>query len=158
MLDLEDIAEGIGRRERDRRGPDQRGIEQDDGEHHPRQVPEPLPSRAATVPPSTKWPKSGVPAKAKAVTITGPRRPGSPQTPDPGVSPLVGHPAGGEPLVDNVELLEDDCQGATVVPTMAMMSSRALEFNPPLTCGTRASRTMGPRVGWLVEHRARRGS
>src|ERR1039458_2151596 len=44
---------------------------------------------------------------------------------------------------------KNNCQGATVVPTMAMMSSTEVELKPPLTPGTVSPCRNGPALGWL---------
>ena len=53
-----------------------------------------------------------------------------------GVGALVADEPGRDPLVDDVGLLEEQLPGATVVPTIAMMSSTAVEFAPPCMPGT----------------------
>src|ERR1019366_5497108 len=43
---------------------------------------------------------------------------------------------------------KNNCQGATVVPTMAMMSSTAADDTPPLILGTTKFRPMVAQRGW----------
>ena len=48
---------------------------------------------------------------------------------------------------------KNSCQGATVVPTMAMISSTDLEVNPPSTPGVTNPLKNGPAGGWLRKAR-----
>ncbi len=43
---------------------------------------------------------------------------------------------------------KNSCQGATVVPTMAMMSRTAADDTPPLIPGTTKLRPIVPQWGW----------
>ena len=43
---------------------------------------------------------------------------------------------------------KNSCQGATVVPTMAMIKSTAVEVIPPGRPGSTNPRTIGPAWGW----------
>ncbi len=44
---------------------------------------------------------------------------------------------------------KNNCQGATVVPMMAMMSRTDVDVKPPLTPGTVRPCKKGPVLGWL---------
>ncbi len=43
---------------------------------------------------------------------------------------------------------KNNCHGATVVPTMAMMSRTEVELNPPATPGITKCLSTGPAWGW----------
>ena len=44
---------------------------------------------------------------------------------------------------------KNSCQGATVVPTMAMIRSIEVELKPPATPGVTEALRIGPTCGWL---------
>ena len=48
---------------------------------------------------------------------------------------------------------KNSCHGATVVPTMAMIKSTALEVTPPRTEGTTRWNATAPALGWDITSR-----
>jgi len=60
------------------------------------------------------------------------------------VGAFVADEPGGDALVDDVGLLEEQLPGATVVPTMAMMTRIASDLTPPWMPGTSICRTVAP--------------
>src|SRR5437899_7750558 len=52
-------------------------------------------------------------------------------------------------LATTFDYWKNICQGATVVTTMAMMSSAAFEVNPPYTPGVKNPWSTPPGLGWL---------
>ena len=47
---------------------------------------------------------------------------------------------------------KNSCHGATVVPTIAMISSTEVELAPPWIPGTKKSWAIGPTRGWAMKN------
>ncbi len=107
MVQAEDIAERVRRRERHGTGADNRGVQQHDGKERPEQTPAVLIEPPCDRPRIRELAGQGRPPKGVCGRHhQGRRADDHHQGADRGVDPLIPHPAGRNALVDHIRLLK----------------------------------------------------
>ena len=149
----EDVGAGVGGGQADGGGADDAGVEQGDGEEvsgERRDVLAEPGGHACGIGEASELGTPGEGRRREAEHGRGAED--HDPDPDPQVDPLVVDEPWRDPLVDHIGLLEKSCQGATVVPTIPMMSSMTVETWAPWgNPGTTKLWTICPTGGWTIK-------